>query len=129
MSRSIAKIAPMVVMIGAALVLTSCTGEATDYSYPAYYYDGQAPYGEFDFDYGGCCFGGRFHHDFDHRFGHDHSFGHGFDHAGHSFGHGFDHAGHSFDHGGHSGGHFGGHGGGGGGGHGGGGGGGHGGGR
>jgi hypothetical protein len=109
MSRSSAKIAPMVVMIGAALVLTSCAGEATDYSYPAYYYDGQAPYGEFDFDYGGCCFGGRFHHDFDHRFGRDHSFGHGFDHAGHSF-----------NHGGHSGGHFGGHGGGGGGGHGGG---------
>src|SRR5260221_11861016 len=60
MSRSSAKIAPMVVMIGAALVLTSCTGEATDYSYPAYYYDGQAPYGGFDSNYAGGGSLGRF---------------------------------------------------------------------
>jgi len=109
MSRSSAKIAPIVVLVGAVLALTSCAGEATDYSYPAYYYDGAVPYGGIDFDYDGCCFGGRFHHDFDRRFDHDHAFGHGFDHAGHSFGHG-----------GHDGGHFGGHGGGGFGGHGGG---------
>jgi hypothetical protein len=31
MSRSNAKIAPIVGMIGAALALTSCVGEATDY--------------------------------------------------------------------------------------------------
>ena len=102
MSRSSARIAPIVVMVGAALVLTSCAGDATDYSDPAYYYDGPGPYGEFDFDYGGCCFGGRFHHDFDHRF--DHRFAHD-----HSFGHSFEHAGHSFGHGGHAGGGFGGH--------------------
>jgi len=96
MSRSNRKITPIVVMIGAALALASCAGEAADYGYPGYYYDELVPYGGIDFDYGGCCFGGRFHHDFAHRIGHEHSVGHGFDHAGRSFGGG----GHGGGHGG-----------------------------
>jgi len=96
MSRSNRKITPNVVMIGAALALASCAGEAADYGYPGYYYDEPVPYGGIDFDYGGCCFGGRFHHDFAHRIGHEHSVGHGFDHAGRSFGGG----GHGGGHGG-----------------------------
>jgi hypothetical protein len=85
MFRSISRIAPIVVMIGAALALTSC--ETTDYGSPAYYdgyYDG--PYGGFIFD-DDCCFG-HFHHRFgDRDRDHDHSFGHGIEHAGHSGGH------------------------------------------
>ncbi len=108
--------------IGLGLIAAGPASAQYACPYGYYYYPGGGcvaaypyPYGYYPRPYGFNAFGGfffdgfrgaRFHHDFDHRFGHDHAFGHGFDHAGHSFGHG----GHGGHFGGHSGVGFGGHG-------------------
>jgi len=83
MSAQQCQIAPIVVMIAPSR-LTSCACEPADYSYPAYYYDGRLPMGSSISITAAVAFG-RFHHDFDHRFGATIPSVTGFAMPGHSF--------------------------------------------